>query len=361
MRIKELYGHGDCEKSDYNQFIAKYAPTVFVVGSPFQVMCAVEAIRDFEITDYIFYAVMGRTPRDSQTRAVLNYFNINYIELDKYNDIYPYKKRLLILKSNKNRFHRAFVGGYGSMHHYFMAMRTISNNSVILTLDDGVETITLLKGSSLPKPANILSFINDIVLWIAKKKRHIELRKKLYTIYSDIHNDDYMLFPNTLGHLYVNTNDCVGNGIYFAGTTHESFYTQMGIDGREYFELIRKTFRWITKNYPNERKTYIPHGTDSDIRLCEICKEFNFDYIKPKHNIELFMCEQLYPPKVIVAFTSSCLLNLKRMFPYIECINVVMVINGKIRNEYEAITEYYEKNDIMTLRYEYPDKKLYIS
>lgn len=339
--------------------IAKSCPSVFVICSPFQAMCAVEAIRDLEIEDYVLYVVMGRNPRDNQTKSVLDYFKTKYIEIDKYRDIYPYMKRLAILKSKHNRFHRAFVGGYGSMHHYYFAMRNISDGSVILTLDDGVETISLLKDSNLPKPAKKLSFINNILLWVAKHKRKIDLRNKLYTIYSDIKNSHFILFPNTLSHLY---NNVIGNdtkGVFWAGTTHKSFYTQMGISEQEYFELLELIFGWMSCHYPDEKKVYIPHGTDSDVRLCELCKEYNFDYIKPMHNIELYLCNQSMPPKVVIGFTSSCLLNLKRMFSTIECINIIVEVNGSVRNEYQAITDYYERNNISTMRYLFPEKVLH--
>lgn len=338
--------------------VANYYPSVFVIGSPFQAMCAVEAIRELEIEDYVLYAVMGRNPRDSQTKGVLDYFKTKYVVIDKYRDIYPYMKRLAILKSKHNRFHRAFVGGYGSMHHYYFAMRNISDGSVILTLDDGVETISLLKDSNLPKPAKKLSFINNILLWVAKHKRRIDLRKKIYTIYSDIQNSNFIIFPNTLSHLYNNLVENNAEGVFFAGTIHSSCI-QMGISECDYFELLRLIFTWISNQFSDEKKVYIPHGTDSDPRLYDFCKEFHFEYIKPMHNIELYLCNQSTPPKVVIGFTSSCLLNLKRMFPNMECINIIVEVNGSVRNEYQAITDYYERNNISTMRYLFPEKVLF--
>lgn len=339
--------------------IEKGVPSIFVVGSPLQVMCAVEAIRDLEIKDYVFYAVMGNNARDNQIRESLNFFKINYIELEKHRDIYPYKKRLLILKSNTNHYHRAFVGGYGSLHHYFWAMRCLSDNSVILTLDDGVETVTLLKDKSkLPKPVNKASFINNILLWFAVRKREIDLRKKLYTIYSDIKSNDFTIYSNSISHIVNLSGGKSVNGVFFAGTQHKSFYTSIGIKEEDYYDMLNKLFQWIIQSYPNDRRVFIPHGTDKDERVKRVCIDNDFEYIKPNCNIELFLCEQINIPRAVFGFTSSCLFNIKKMFKNIDSVNVRVKVNGLSPEVNENISNYYQQNGIQTMVYSFPDKVL---
>ena len=337
--------------------IEKGTPSVFVVGSPLQVMCAVEAIHDLEIKDYVFYAVMGNNARDNQIRESLNFFKIDYIEIEKHKDIYPYKKRLLILKSNNNRFQRAFVGGYGSMHHYFWAMRHLSDHSVILTLDDGVETVTLLQDKSkLPKPANKAHFINNILLWLAVRKRNIDLRKKLYTIYSDIKSNDFTIYSNSFSHIGHLSGEKSVNGVFFAGTTHKNFYTSVGIKEEDYYDMLDKLFQWIIKSYPDDRKVYIPHGTDKDERVKMMCINNGFEYIKPNCNIELFLCELIDVPRAVFGFTSSCLFNVKKMFKGVDSVNILIKINGEAKEVYETISNYYQMNGIQTKVYSFPEK-----
>ena len=56
--------------------------SVFIVGSPFQALCAIEAIRHFAIDNYeVLLTILKRSPRDDQVRMILDKASVNYREV----------------------------------------------------------------------------------------------------------------------------------------------------------------------------------------------------------------------------------------------------------------------------------------
>lgn len=327
---------------------AKGLPSIFVVGSPFQAMCAVEAIRDFEIIDYKLYAVLNKNARDNQMLSVLDFFNVDYEKINKYTDIYPYYKRILILIPKNNHYKRAFVGSIRSGLFYYWAMRKISNKSIIVSLDDGADTVVLLRNSKIKKAKSSFSCMNDFLLWITSKMRRIQIKKHLYTIYCDIVNDKYIIYPNTFRHIYPQDKKACQEGIYFAGTNPSSYRKQMRLTEDEYFDTIEFIMTQICNEYRNEIKYYIPHGMDCEEHVCFLCKKYGFKYLRPACTIELFMCSLDKTPIAVLGLGSSSLYNIKKLFPNTFIRNYLLKKDGLINDIYKDISYYYAQNGIVS-------------
>lgn len=329
----------------YSYPFEKHTPSVFVVGTPFQALCAVEAIRDLEIEDYQFYVVFCHDIRDSQTIKLVETFNIPYTIVDKYDDILLYKKRLLIFKRKAEGYIRAFVGNFFSTMLYFWAIRSVSDNATIISLDDGTRTIQALKGDITCEQNRL----NDIVVGLAVKWRKINLRKYFYTIYSDIDSRLFLCQPNNLSHVLLSDIDSKKNGVYFIGTNPFAYCEQNGLCEEQYYNLLKLSFRKVCSSYPQENKIYVPHGLDNDIYTKDICKEYGFIYERPDTIVELYLIQKKSYPIASFGLSSTALLNIKKMFSLSLVENICVKTPNGISKKFAIIRDYYSKNGIQDI------------
>jgi hypothetical protein len=330
----------------YNHPFEKTTPSLFVVGTPFQALCAIEVIKDLEIEKYSFYVVKDGN-RDDQMISLVDKFNIKYDIVDRDKDIYPYLKRLICLKSNICGFKRGFVGSHDSTTLFFFALRLMDDNSTVISLDDGNKTISILKESVSRKPLNILSFINLATINLAARRRNIVLRKHLYTIYSDIPNSRYLCCSNTFSHVIPNHMHVNKGGVYFVGTYATAFVKMIAkISLERYYQLLAQLFSDICTQYPNETKTYIPHGRDRDEKTQGICENYGFSYERPENIIEMHLIQQISYPSLIIGFSSSALFNLKKIFPEAKVVDILVDNEGHIDQRHFVVSEYYVNNGI---------------
>ena len=63
---------------------AKQIPSVFVISSPLQLLCDIEAIRVFEISDYKIVVNVRKNVRFEQVRTILHYYGLKYICIRSY-------------------------------------------------------------------------------------------------------------------------------------------------------------------------------------------------------------------------------------------------------------------------------------
>lgn len=336
-------------KSDIINPFAKSAPTIFAIGSPFQTLCAVGAIKNLGLKDYEMYVIINRNSRDEQMLRILDFYHIDYTTVNKYSEIYPYMKRLFILQSRNNHYHRAFVGSMCEPHLYFWVLRRMSNHSVVVSLDDGAETISILQNRLNRRRKNIFSFLNDFILNIACKKRDIIVRRHMLTIYSDIKNERYICQPNNLTHLISRSFNGRACGVFFVGTNPSSFRNRHTIGIEQYDSLLEKTFNYLCELYPKEKKYYVAHGMDEEETPIMLCKKYGYDYIRPYGTIELYMCERGLAPVALAGYTSSALFNIKKIFPGSSVLNILLENVGHSNSAFVAISEYYAKNEIVTV------------
>ena len=263
-------------------------PSVFVVASPLQILCAYSTIRNLSIVDYSMFIIKVNNIRDKQTIAVADYFKLKYNVIDKKEEVYPLRKRLLAICSNRSNYHRAFVGSYCTTLHYFFAMRKISNNSVIVTIDDGNQSINVLKGDyNIYKSNSVLSILNNWFLNISSFIRHIRLRRDFYTIYSGIFSKDFNIGINNLC-ILSNKDHLVSKKIFIAGTApnYIDYYTNLSYD--KYLSFVLNFISSIVKEYPNEKVVFIPHGRDNEKQILNHCIKNNVEYVRPKECVELY-------------------------------------------------------------------------
>ena len=329
----------------------KGKPSIFtIVGSPFQALCAIEAIKDLEIQDYKFFVCLGNSIRDGQALALLNKYNIKY-NCYKLSDILSLKGRLSILRFRYNKYKRVFVGDFRSLQSHYCALLFASNKSTIISLDDGNCNVSLLRNVyklRVNKKVRLLSYwyFNAVA-----KLRHIQKDRYLYTLFSDIPNKTILCCPNHFKNiqLFPNTDYKRLEGVFFVGTNTCSFSDALSIQPESFYKFMEFIFEGIKKEHVNETTIFIPHGADDDSRVKQLCQEYDFKYERPDTLIELYLLDQNCPPKTVYGFTSTALFTIKKMFPQTEVINILFIGNYPNYERRKSISDYYALHDIKTI------------
>lgn len=333
-----------------NNAFAKGIPSVFVVGSPFQVLCAVEAIREFEINEYEFIFVYSPTEqRNKQTLAMLNDLKINFKSLDvtKFRASRILLNRNLVLKGDGKRYKRAFIGDYYQVLYQSIALSYMENNGSMIYLDDGSSSISIfhhIKRRKGWKPACV-----DWLFQTIAKLRHIDCNSLFYTIFSDIKDPQFIKYPNQFSHLFTSNaqEETKLACILFVGTNISAFCAVMGISETQFEHILTCKLKEIRAEYPTQKILYVPHGRDTNQNVAKICSQFEIEYKPLPICIEYYLYKKSIHLLAVYGFTSTALFNLRKMFPKIQIINYVIENKDSLYHIfYQDRAIYYERNGI---------------
>lgn len=332
--------------SDYSFPFEKGKPSIFVIGgSPFQALCAIEAIKDLEIEEYKFVVCLRNSKRNDQTITLLNKYNIRF-EIVEQNDVLSLKGRLSILKPLYNKYKRIFVGDFRGLQLQYCALRYASNNSIMISLDDGSCNVSLLRGAYKLVVKNYQK-INYWYFSSVASLRSIKKDKYLYTIFSDISNHYILCCPNRMQHLQLShKHGKEADGIFFIGTNTSKFAEVLTIKIERLYQLMDDIFSKLRHKHENKRIVYIPHGSDDDINVKLLCQKYRFLYERPDTLVELYMLNQENSPEFIYGFTSTALFTINRMFPQTKVINLLFIGDYPNLKRRVAVSEYYIQHGI---------------
>ena len=108
-------------------------PSIFVVTSPFQALCAFNAIKAFEITDYRFYLALIEDIRNEQLFTLFQQQGIAYEVVNIEN--LTRSDRLQFLLPHFSRYKRLFIGDARNISQYFIGLSKVSNGGCMVYLD----------------------------------------------------------------------------------------------------------------------------------------------------------------------------------------------------------------------------------
>lgn len=326
---------------------AKQTPSVFIVCSPFQALCAIAALRQLNISIYSFYVLMPKGDiRNTQTLALLKHYNIKYRKLHEKSRLYLWFRLTKSIWHRNNRFKRLFIGDIRDIFLIYAGLNFISDGSEVVTLDDGNVTLEYLKDSiSHPLSAKHQYIIN----WISKR-RNIIIGKDFLTIYGDIKNPRYNI--ETLNfHLAVNrtqSSEKQLKGIYIVGTNVDSFCKVLNIPEDIYIKKLGDLMRELCQHYPNDTIYFIPHGREYKNYGERLCEQLGCVFLRPKMMIELELLYMPNPPKAVYGYTSTALYTIKKLFPVSKVVNVLFQLSEKnlYYKSYVQTSDFYLKNGI---------------
>lgn len=327
--------------------IKKSDRVLFFVNTPFQALCAIEAIKRFSIVNYNLYvSYFANENRLEQIDVVLSLFGINYspILLTKTSFISFLVKCLF-----RRKYEMAFVGDFYTILVSCFSIVCLKSKGKLVYMDDGNSTIDILKGVLSPlKTGGKFQKLRGFVKLIGKKK-DIEVEKYFFSIYPDIPNKNYKVIENDFSHIRSLYDKMNTQSIsIFVGTVTEGFCEENHLTKEQYHNVLDNI---LDRAHKEARGlVYIPHGRDRDETTVELCKKYNIEYRKLDVCVELYILQNGITPDFIYGFSSSALYSLKLMFPEAQVYNARIVSSNPSR-EYEDIAAYYQKHDIRNLVY----------
>ena len=323
-------------------------PSIFVVTSPFQALCAFNASKAFEITDYHFYLALIEDIRNEQLFTLFQQQGIAYEVVNIEN--LTRSDRLQFLLPHFSKYKRLFIGDARNISQYFIGMSKVSNGGCMVYLDDGNDNIFLLKGHQ-PEVEKRVQLFQSLFAW-ACKVRGINNHNNIYTVYGDIPNPAFHIQQNDFQQVAHQQNHGDLRNVFFIGTNYDRFCEPGNLPLDGVMHNLETTFKTLQEQY-GDRHTiyYIPHGRDTHDLPKTLCKKYNVQYVRPKVTVELFLANLGYQPFYVLGYTSTALYNIKLLFPQTRIENVVF--NVEAANDFikqiEVVTDYYEHHGIKTI------------
>lgn len=325
---------------------AKHIPSVFVVDTPFQSLCAIAAIRQLELEDYLLLVYLPKDgARNEQMRLVFKEYGIRCKFVNSFGRITLKVAIWLSKRKRRSKYSRLFIGDLRDLNLYFVGLRYVDDGAEVIYLDDGNITISLLNDiMTEPLSEWSVSYLKKIEL-----KRNIQFNRNFLTVYGDIENPKYHIMNLNLNLIVSKKcNASVQAGIYIIGTNIERYCGPLGIPYKTYINKLEELVIGLRTKYPDEKITFIPHGMDKSEYAKEICIRQHIDFEPSKMTVELKLLSCETQPKVVYGFTSSALYNIKKIYPQTRVVNVLYECNSNnpFYQEYSIYSEYYLKNGI---------------
>lgn len=361
-------------KSENIEF-KKNTPSAFVVCSPLQLLCAIEAEKEFEIHDALYVIILRHGwIRNDQLLAMAEFAHLNYISTfdDEKVSLEAMEKGTdyFVDIDSSVKFERIFIGDYFDTVLYRAAYKYAMKGTRILYLDDGNASISLLSGKSdVPKP----QVLRKRLLWLRHAKNEKMLRRKehidflndkgiictncFFTLFSDIRTSKFVLFPNTFANL---RNDYSTNAekdvVLIVGPIFANIQELYHIPEAEMEAIYWKKMSEVKSIYSDNDILFIPHGRDENQNIPVFCNLLGIKYTKILEALEWYVVKSKIKPIAIYGQGSTALFTLKKMYPETNVVNWLLDKKNDNPIHYRDIrkSNYYKKHGIIEERIPFP-------
>lgn len=311
----------------------------YLISSPLQLLCAIEAIKHFDlIKNKLIIVNMGN---HQNAKQILNLYQ-NYIDLFDNILLLEYDASIIgwlckfgkLKKEFKNKkVNKIFIGDLrdGLSCHF---VRKINSNEILL-LDDGFASILPMNEISVAK--NYITKLNKLakkVLTFYEYKPLYDFKFKHFTFF------DKKLIPNGYYHRFQNIKNNSKNKIYnqneiiFLGAplVEEGLITK-----QDYLTEIYK----FNKKYSSSTIIYIPHRRESLENVKYIINKFGFTLLIINEPIELYYLREANEPYMIASFFSTALYTLSKLLVKTK-IHVIIIDSNSILDRKNHIKKVYD-------------------
>lgn len=301
--------------------------SLFIVGSPFQCLCMLEAIDRFKLIDYDILVVYCDTRSLDKVKKLLDDRKLDYT-VRFYGHII---KTVLPLIFERHKYYQNVVlgdyyGGYEALADFYAG-----RNGLIHYLDDGTQALEIFSNTARNRyksfSIKLVFKLYDIIFKLKGGKEDIfftiyPVISKKYTI---IHND-FKLLKSTLTRRK--------EGVYIIGTNSSALHFK----GTAYPVLLKELYNYIKKAYPEQSIFYCPHRRDlNNENIFELCKSMRIDIFNTEISVEYDFSMKGINPSFVVGFTSNALYTLKMIYPDSEMGTVVYHLEDQQANAATAV------------------------
>lgn len=309
-----------------------------IVSSPFQAICAIEAIKKFDLYSCSFY-LPGNDRSIQMTMDFLEHRGYMYVNIENTTSAL----RLIKKNNNYKKFDTVLVGDYFAANHFILSLLWTKRNSTIIYVDDGNSTLSLLPPFSRKRfneGSNIRRLFYRLLLLYYKFRG---LRNLFFSCF-DIRPSDFpmQLVHNSFDTLKHHSIKNVSKGVYIIGTNT----SQIGWDRSLYSNYLQTIASYVRSRYVNEEIFYCPHRYDNNLWE-EDCTRLGIKMFYTKISVEVDFIQSGIEPLCVIGFGSTALVTLHYIYPKAQITDIVFHSHDKvIEDEYREIENRYSEYGI---------------
>ena len=317
----------------------KINKALFIVDSPFQVICALEAISYYRIDEPHFLLQDDIVACEKTLPLVKQYKNVFIIERGDYSTRALFNN---VRKKLKKKYETIFIGDYYAYWEYVVATILSKPLSRFIYLDDGNSTLAIVPPLSRRRGIGRgRIWYNILILY----NRFRLVKDSLFTIY-DLGNQCSLPYEKNLFSSLKGNNVNKKNGVYVIGTNSDALHLR----DKSYKQYLESLNDYIKKVYPTEVVYYCPHRMDST-DYTEFVRNFQWLMFKTEYSVEIDFVRTGITPLFVVGFGSTALLTLKFIYPYSDICTIFVNLQKEEDNiENRLIEEYLYKNGVRIVK-----------
>lgn len=313
---------------------------LFILNSPFQALCASEAILHYGISEAHFLLFESKIVVDKTLPLVKDFGECHLIHAENGGT----SATIEALRNQRihERYSTIFVGDYYSYIQYVSAIYMAKPGANIIYLDDGNSTLLIGPPVSLKRGRSRREKIYYCFWDFQLKLKRIN--KSLFTIFEFRDGCPLKTERNSFASLTIQEKE--KRGVYVIGTNSDA----MSFKDVSYADELKILSTYIISLYPNEDVFYCPHRGDSH-DYTEVIKDLGWKLFDTKYSVEIDFVKKGIYPLTILGFGSTALLTLRRL--YQDSVISTIYVNlaeEKDNKEYRAIEQYYQENGIELVR-----------
>ena len=316
----------------------------FIVASPFQALCALEAISFFNVQKADFYVL---------TEGISSKMTLDFLLNEGYKgELRPREGNVYLLKWLKKghkKYDFIFVGDY-FFGNVLYAWLWSNREACIIYLDDGNSTLGLL----LPSQRKRFSYFHGLKNRVLHKSyAFFKDLKRVHRCFFSIFNLDGRGFPyptikNNLEVLKSRICDIPMKGVYVIGTNTSA----LGIDTSTYIKDLESIKNYVIRLGIQDSIYYCPHRRD-DNNYDEKLKKMGMIVYPTQVSVEVDFVQQKLYPLYVFGFGSTAMLTLKLMYPNANIVNfIVHTKNNELNSEYRGVEKEYSRYGIPEMEIE---------
>ena len=316
---------------------------LFIIGSPFQALCMLEAIDYFHVTDYDVVVSYCDKRSLEQIRTLLESNEIEYEEkkiAHIIKDFFP-----LLLKRHR-KYNNIFIGDYYSVINEIVGIVYTRRHYSLYYLDDGTQALSIFsdnprKRFSSFKIGIVLKFYYLCLSW---KKR---VSTNFFTIYN-VKSEKIQIIHNSFSKLKQNKSS-KQEGVFIIGANSSA----LDFKDISYYDYLDKVLFFLRSEWPNEKIVYSPHRRDlNNKQNKKWCLTNNVEYVESSVSVDYDFTIKGISPTAIVGFTSNALYSLKSIYDSAKVYTVYYNLCDKVSDrETQIIRRNMLNSGILNLKF----------
>lgn len=316
--------------------------TLFIVNSPFQCLCMLEAIEYFNIKEFTVFQSADFENSTEYMERLLTPLGISIEKMDYNHIVKSIPKHLF---SKHDYYDTIFIGNFMS-YDFILAWIYGKIGANVCYLDDGVQTVYVCAKGFRRTYKNwkikiVISFYSIFAFFKGMMKKNF-----FFTIY-DVQTDKFRIIRNPFCRLR-DSIDKIQKGVYIIGTNSEL----LPIKNHSYEEYLYKLISRLKETFPNEIIYYCPHRRDKNTPyVLDFCRKQGIEIFDTKISVEADFISLGIRPRYIAGFGSNALITLRMLYPDIVIENFLLDFDSdKLTAIYNQTACYFSNYCIETIK-----------